>query len=274
MRFTTFRIVLILGTAVLAGWGCGADTFNTDTATIVGRVENRAGDPIPEIQIGVIYQAALQSPVPRPAGPEGAAAGPSLGLAYPNPLTDNGGGVRIPLTGVADTTLAVEIRSEFGGVAGVFRHLFAGPVTADTSLVWDGEDDGHSLLAANGRYTIRLIVPADAPAGTSTQEAVFVVNRSQAIIDFTQAYNASSDFDGQFVLEDLGVGAYFAATNASGTPLGQALLINQVTLTFRDPQQLYFADQTTVAVGPRESVDVTKVLEPTTAAPRPQAVLR
>jgi len=269
MQITTSRIgfVSAAAAAALAGWGCSADTFNTNSATIAGRVENRAGDGITGIRVGVIYQPSLSSPGVLPTA--AATAGPALGAAYPNPLTESSGGVTIPLTGVADTTLAVEIRSEFGGVAGNVRNLFSGPVAHDTTLAWDGQDDTFRLVP-NGRYQIRLTVYPDPPSGAApvTQEATFIVNRSQAIVEFYDAYNAQSDVDGTFLIEDLAVGAHFLATNASGTPLGDAFLANQVTLMFRDPEfHNYLPDQTTVAVGPRESVDVTKVLD-STASPR------
>lgn len=268
MRFKTWRLAFVLGAAAaaLGGWGCSQDILNNDTASIVGRVQNRAGGAIAGIRVGVIYQASLLGPVPRAAR----AAGATLGNAYPNPLSDTGGGVIIPLTGVSDTTVAVEIRAELGGVAGVLRHLFTGPVTRDTTFTWDGLDDTN-VLVPNGRYTIRLTVPANPPSGTtpSVQEKIFVVNRSQAIVEFYQAYNAQTDFDGQFIVQDLGVGAHFTATNASGNVLGDAFLANQVIVMFRDPDHVYLPDQTSVVVGPKETVDVSYILDSNAPSPLP-----
>jgi len=251
-RLILISLVLV---AVAALWtGCSEDTNPSGVTIIYGSLIDQTGAPIYDVRVGMTLSIRRISQAPAGVLPVAAALSPP----YPNPFIDpEGTDLSIPVAVATDTTGRVEIWGTVGGVASRMSTLLNGDIAAgERTVPWNGRDQYDRPLP-NGLYSVRLYLPAGATSAVA--EYAILINRSEALVAARDIYNAVSDPDGNYVLEDLPVGEQLTETNGSGTVLGQALVEDRVVIFFDDPD--YQGGPEVVIIGPGEIVEVVTVLQ-------------
>jgi hypothetical protein len=248
----SLALMAVLAASVL--WAGCAQDIPSGVTTIIGSVVDQSGAPIFGVPVGVYFSVRRVSGAP---GGILNAAAVNLAPPYPNPAIDpEGVDVTIPVSADTDTTGRVEIWGAVGGVASRIATIFNEPIPAGgKNVLWNGRDNvGQSL--PNGLYFVRLILPA---GGTSAvAEYPVLLNRTEGLVSGRDIYNALSDADGNYFLDDLPVGERITETSAGGAVLGQAAVENRVVVFFHDSD--YLGGPEAVIIGPGETVEVVTVL--------------
>jgi len=211
--------------------GCEDDGPTGNGTTISGNVVDPDRIGIYDVHVAVVYFEDLLSGAVAPV----AADEPALLAPYPNPTFGlDGSVVNLQMTTPVDTTAKLEIWSDVFGPYSRIRGIHDGPVAAGTtSWTWDHTDAAGDPLP-NGMYRARLTVPASGDS-VSVQERGILLTRPAASISRRPEYNAFTDPEGRFSLENLPIGGTFTLTNSGGQVLGTGIVRNRVDLVFREP---------------------------------------
>jgi hypothetical protein len=275
----SFLFVAVLSATFLLA-GCSDEGDLGTTTSILGTVVDPVGDGIFAVEVAVVYNT-ISASAPElqgsNTGPYRASPSPravTLFPPFPNPATlgpPTTASIQVEVD--AATTLRVEILTAFGGSLANVATVFEGTVTQDTVLVWDGRDR-FAGLAPNAMYTVRLTSPANPPQGVTpdVQEQALLVNRSTTdLFGLQEGFNAVTDVNGEYLIDDLAVEGEFIATNVSGDPLGTRAVGTQLALYFWDPKdQFQQLVDTDVVVLKGETLEKTTQLSPIFRGRRPE----
>jgi hypothetical protein len=276
--YNVFRLFVRLSAALLAAFfwgGCSEDDLIGNNTTVFGQVIDPAQSPISMIEIAVVYEVQFASPSPSPGNSLGFRStltplATSLGNPYPNPMNQDlaAGQLRIPVSTDVDTTLRVEVLGIFGGTLSTVANVYSGRLASDTTFVWNGRGDAFNNLVANGLYVVRLTMPS---SGGTTQDVSVLINRSSnTLANLQEGFNALSDGNGEYVIEDIAVESRFPATSAGGGSLGTGVVGNRISLFFWDPANSYLPRLVSETLLTGETLEKVTELTPTgVPAPEP-----
>ncbi len=249
--------VAALAAAVL-GSGCLNTGLSGQGTVILGQVTDLEGNPIPGVNLALVYDWNSVSRGPAPAVP--VAADPvTLDPPYPDPLINPSGiPLNIRVHATADTTARIEI---WGMVSGAEQFLatVAAPVTLSGTGSWTW--DGAGGMFPNGLYQVRVVVPAGAPRGKgAVLVAPFLINRPANSLDLGP-FNAFTAADGTYDIADIPIGEPFTHTDDRGAVLGPAVVAERVALLFR-PGTGYQPLDLSFVIGVGEQVEKSTSLAP------------
>lgn len=266
--YHVFRHFVRLSAALIAAFfwsGCSEDALIGNNTTVFGTVVDPAQTPIFGIEVAVVYEVEIASPSVAAGEPGRSPSIPPLATIldspYPNPMDQElvEGQLTIPVSTDSDTTLKVEILGIFGGTLSTVATLYSGMLASDTTFVWNGRGNFDNLVP-NGLYVVRLTVPS---SGGATQDVSVLVNRSSnTLANLQEGFNALSDANGEYTIQDIAVESRFPATNASGGALGTGVVGNRIALFFRDPSGQYLEEILIETILSGETLEKVTQLDP------------